>query len=151
MKNLKLILKLSAMMFLLSVGIFAQSKNLAGKRWILSEIGGTKTSETKAFLEFDADQKRVTGNAGCNNLFASIAVGTAKMKFSSIGTTRMFCQQGKPALLEKNFLDALERTTSYKKSGGTLTLYAGKKAVLKFQISEDTASDNKRKIKFRSR
>jgi len=113
-----------------AAGVFAQSASLTGKSWSLTEINGKAVSGSNAFLEFTDAAKRVSGNASCNRFFGGARVGSRSMRFSGMGSTRMFCSGLMEA--EEEFLDAMKRVTRYRIRGSILTIYAGTKAVLKF-------------------
>lgn len=111
--------------------VIAQPASLEGKRWSLMEMNGKAVSGSQAFIEFAEDAKQVSGNASCNRFFGGAAVGSRTMKFSGMGSTRMFCNGLMEA--EQEFLDAMKSVTRYRVRGSVLTLNAGRKAVLKFE------------------
>ncbi len=129
-KYIKLALKLFSIISLLSVGIFAQS-NLDSMRWNLTEINRQKVKNSKAFIEID--QNRLTGNAGCNQIFGKFSIKGKKINFGEITTTKMFCSEDGVMKLESDLTNALEKVTRFEKSGWTLNLYANKKLILKFE------------------
>lgn len=121
-------------------GVFAQSASLSGKRWSLTEMNGNAISSSGAFIEFTDAAKRVSGNASCNRFFGGATVTDRTMRFSGMGSTRMFCSGLMEA--EQEFLDAMKSVTRYRVRGSVLTLYAGRKAVLKFEgMTNDDAPE----------
>lgn len=108
----------------------AQSQRLDGKQWNLAEINGKPHSNSAAFIEFDVNRKRFSGNAGCNRLFGGVSFGRSAMRFSGIGTTRMFCDELIDS--ESEFLNALRKVTRYQVRGNKLTMFAGRRVILRF-------------------
>ncbi|MBK9164234.1 MAG: META domain-containing protein [Acidobacteria bacterium] len=120
--------------------VFAQSASLPGKRWSLTEMNGKPVAGSPAFIEFNEDTKRVSGNATCNRFFGGAAVGSRSMRFSGMGSTRMFCSGLMEA--EQDFLNTMKSVTRYRIRGSVLTLFAGRKAVLKFDsMTHDDAPE----------
>jgi heat shock protein HslJ len=129
-------LKISIVIAIFSAGIFAQE--YSGK---LVELNGQKVTNSKAFIDLKFRTGSMTGNAGCNRMFGSFSARGNSIKFSGIGTTRMFCT--KPAGVmkqEAEFTRALGAATRYQVNGGTLRIYAGRRQVLKFQRVYDTVT-----------
>jgi len=104
---------------------------LEDTNWELVTIGGAPLPEgikRPPSLKLEAAEGKVVGFAGCNRLFGAYSVDGPKLRLSPLGTTKMACVG--PAMdLEKRFLEALERATSYSISGDTLTLSAGDQAL----------------------
>lgn len=136
------IIYLFAIISIFGLNVFAQKLTTA--RWIPTFIEGSKIKETKAFIEFGEGEKRLTGNAGCNRLFGSFEIDGKRLKFSDIGTTKMFCADESVMKNETAFLEVLSKTTAFKKSGNTLKLYNGKRQIAKFKSANvENSSENK--------
>lgn len=96
--------------------------------WDIVSIYGspvTKNEEGNPFLIFDTDNKKLSGNAGCNRIFGNIETEEGKqssISLSAIGTTRMAC----PDMTTEEFvLSALKNIKTYGKlEGGNVVLYA---------------------------
>ncbi len=113
------------------------------RRWNLIEMGGAKITASKAFIEFDAAEKRFAGNAGCNRMFGKFEFGgNGEIKLSDIGTTKMFCSAQGVMKLESDFIKALEQTTRFVQTGETLAFYAGNDLTVKFSTASSAAPDN---------
>ena len=107
------------------------SKNMTNKEaalllsneWKLNNVGGLAIPQSSdAALIFQADQK-VFGSTGCNRLNGTFETKSKKgLQFSPLATTRMSCMDGNQGDIERKFLDALARTTSWKISDGFLSL-----------------------------
>lgn len=142
---------LFAIISLFGLNVFAQNftNGYAPMRWIPTIIQGKQIKDSKAFIEFGANENRLTGNAGCNRLFGSFEIEGKKMQFSEIGTTKMFCSDENAMKTETAFLNVLNKTTSFKKSGNTLKLYQGKRQIAKLKSvkPENTNQPNPNSIK----
>lgn len=96
---------------------------LAGTEWRVTDIGG-KAPETgiASTISFN-EGGRVSGRAGCNRFFGSVALDGAAMKFGAIGSTRMACPG--PAMQQESlFLAALAKAERYEMQGAELLIYA---------------------------
>jgi heat shock protein HslJ len=70
--------------------------NLTDKRWKLTEIMGNPVAETKdttpAFITFNSENSRVSGNSGCNSFSGTYQLKPGnKLTFSTMVSTRMMC------------------------------------------------------------
>lgn len=124
------------MLTVFSVAVLAAAglgqTKMDGVRWELVELNGRATTGSKAFLEFDAKAKRLSGNAGCNRLFGSYQIKGKKFKTGPLGTTKMACR-GDAAFNESAFLKAVGEADSYSIAGRNLVLRSGGTAVAKFK------------------
>ena len=118
------------------------ANDLDARRWNLIEINGGGVESSKAFVEFVSAEKRFAGNAGCNRMFGSVEMNGNDIKFSKIGTTKMFCSQEGVMKLESDFIKALENTTRFEQTGDTLNLYAGSNLALKFSGAAKNTNSN---------
>jgi heat shock protein HslJ len=107
-----------------------------GKQWTLVEMIGvpvqTSGGMTNANIIFDSSQQMISGNGGCNRIFAPYEFGKKKsISFGDIGSTRMACQN---APFENKFLEILKSVMYYENTGVELVLKNGSKdVILKFQ------------------
>ncbi len=67
-----------------------------------------------------ADEPRVSGSGGCNNIVGSFTLEGDRLKFSAMGSTMMMCPEGMEQ--ERAFLKMLESVARYRISGEALTL-----------------------------
>lgn len=104
-------------------GYFVANDLLSGT-WILSQIKSKKVSNNQnsiiPFIEFDLENNRVSGNAGCNGFSSSFILKSDRISFKEILLTRMFCED---MLIEKNFVETLNEVNSYKVDGHELKFY----------------------------
>ena len=105
---------------------------LFGKTWTLTEMEGRRFSADKPNIEFNRDQKRVSGSAGCNRFSGAFEIDGAMLKFSRIASTKMACLDAEVQRIETRFLELLETTTRFEIQGNTLRLYANDVSVLVF-------------------
>lgn len=120
----------AGLLFLGFTAAEAQSNRLAGKQWSLVEINGKRHANSAAFIEFERDARRFSGNAGCNRMFGGVTIGRSTMRFSGIGTTRMYCDELMSS--ETDLINALKKVTRYQFRRNKLTMFAGRRAVLRF-------------------
>lgn len=131
----RLILTVVSVAVLAAAG-FGQMK-IGGVRWELVELNGRAMAGSKAYLEFDEAKKRLSGNAGCNNIFGSYEAKGKSFKAGPIGSTKMACLGG-VAMRERAFLKAVGDADSFAVAGSTLTLSAGGQAIAKFRKASST-------------
>lgn len=127
---------LFAIISIFGLNAFAQNpaSGYMPQRWIPTTIKGKQIKDTKAFIEFSEGGNRLTGNAGCNRLFGNFEIEGKKLNFSGIGTTKMFCSDKNAMQTETQFLNVLDKTTSFRKNGDVLKLYEGKRQIAKLKL-----------------
>lgn len=111
---------------------YAQDSGLFGKTWTLTEMEGRKFSADKPNIEFNRDQKRVSGSGGCNRFSGAFEIDGAMMKLSRIASTKMACIDAEVQRIEARFLELLETTTRFEIQANKLHLYANDVSVLVF-------------------
>jgi heat shock protein HslJ len=104
---------------------------LAYTEWTLVELGGAPVElgpdERLPHLVLDLEEARVSGSGGVNRITGTFALSESELRFGPLATTKMAGPE--PAmLLERAFLDALGRVTSYSLDERTLTFLAGDQA-----------------------
>jgi heat shock protein HslJ len=99
-----------------------QTEALFRKKWILAELQGQQIPDsTKSIFEFSPG--RLSGNTGCNSLSADFVAGKHQtIRFAPEALTKKECPDETSAALEKNFLDALSKSTKWDISGAELKL-----------------------------
>jgi len=121
------------------VAVSAQANELSGTVWRLTEMNGNKVSNSRAFIEVDKGASKLSGNAGCNRIFAGLTIAGRTITVSGIGSTRMICPDEMSA--EAEFISALRSVTRYRLDGDSLSMFAGRKVVLRFgTISTDDST-----------
>lgn len=97
-------------------------------KWRITQMNGTAVNSsmgTKPFLEFDTDQKKIHGNAGCNTINGSFTYNSSdprSISFPAAATTMMACPELE---LESKILKALENVRVYDKLSEGIGLYDG--------------------------
>lgn len=97
-------------------------------KWRITQVNGTTVNSsmgTKPFLEFDTDQKKIHGNAGCNTINGSFTYNSSEPRsiaFPAAATTMMACPELE---LESKILKALENVRMYDKLSEGIGLYDG--------------------------
>lgn len=102
--------------------------------WMLLSLEGQNVPESQdnrmAYIRFQENENDVFGYAGCNKFTGKYKLTETSLQLSDLASTRMSC----PGIdTENKMMEALRSTTSYKKSGKVLTLFAGDKAVATFR------------------
>jgi len=104
-----------------------ETVTLAYTEWTLVELDGEAVEvgegEFAPSLVLDLEESRVAGSGGVNRLMGSFALSEDELRFGQLATTRMAGPEN-AMQLERDFLAALERVTSYELAGRLLTLLA---------------------------
>jgi heat shock protein HslJ len=125
-----------------SVAAVAQT-SLGNTRWELTHVNGKIVAASNAYIEFDENQKRMTGSTGCNRMFGAYESDGSKFKVKGFGTTKMACLQSEAMETEAAFLEALNNDVSaVRLRGQVLTMYHGKVPVLKFKAATAQAASD---------
>jgi copper homeostasis protein (lipoprotein) len=100
-----------------------QQAGLLGTRWVLVELNGQEIPDnlsSRPYIQFSAEDNRVTGNGSCNNFFGTFIVGENYLiNISGIGSTKMMCENMQ---VESRFFEILQKVNSYYISGDSLVL-----------------------------
>ena len=132
MKNTS-ILTLALLMLLafLLTACGAPESSLEGKNWILTSysIDGESREvlpDTQVTLSFDAEEKQLGGNAGCNLYGGGYEINGSKLKaLEPFYMTEMYCGDERDRQ-ERDFLEVLQAVESYKVTGDTLRINSSK-------------------------
>ena len=124
-----------------SCGTANKSVNLSGEWNIVSVSGQEVTADKDAYIGFDMEKGRLYGNAGCNNIMASVSVDAKKntVELSNVASTRKMCMDMK---LEEQVLNALGKVTSYKTTDNGIELTDAEGNIL-FGLEKMDAADVK--------
>lgn len=113
----------------------AQRSELTGTKWQLTHVNGRAIATNKAFLEFDAKERRFTGNAGCNRMFGDVHVSGRRIDFGSVATTKMACADPSISRVERSFTSNLESVKRFRRTNSTLEFLNGGRTVLRFRAA----------------
>lgn len=140
MRNLLLLFCLA-----LIAGACNTSKNmvkLADKKWDLETLNGQKVEMKDAngemFIQFNEAEKRVSGRAACNRFFGNYEQNGDKLKFSSMGATRMTCPDIET---ETKFFTILEKVDSFSIKDKKLSLMENGNVVAGFKMAEEPKNE----------
>jgi heat shock protein HslJ len=120
---------------------------LGATKWKLIEVKGQKMEDSSAGLEFSEDGKNFSGSAGCNRMFGGVTLEDSTIKFTAVGTTRMYCE----GLMESEnaILAALRTVDRYDIQAGELVLFTGDETVLRFSMDASNNDEVPEPQKFR--
>jgi putative lipoprotein len=106
--------------------------NIRDTRWNLVALGDKVVTPgdtaRAAYLMLAPDSKQVTGSGGCNRMFGVYELNGSNLRFSGVGSTKMFCQGRMET--ETQFLSSLLQVRSWKLAGQQLELSDSTGAVL---------------------
>ncbi|MBC5992645.1 META domain-containing protein [Pontibacter cellulosilyticus] len=112
----------------------ADQETILDAYWMLISLEGQNVPAPKdsrmAYIRLQENEDDIFGFAGCNKFTGKYKLTEDALQLSELSTTRMSCTNMDT---ENKLMEALRSTTSYKKSGRVLTLYAGDKAVATFR------------------
>lgn len=115
-----------------SSGNYEISTKLQSGKWQLEKLNGTAvifTESKQVTLEIDAESGKAAGQAPCNRYSCSYDQYNDQIKFNTITSTKMACDDlGK----ESEYYTMLGNVTKYKVSGDRLTLLSGSKTIAEF-------------------
>lgn len=123
-----------------SVAAVAQT-SLGNTRWELTHLNGKTVADSKAYIEFDENEKRITGSTGCNRMFGSYELDGSKFKVGGVGSTRMACLQRGAMETESAFLKAIGEANKVMVVRGVLRFYMNNTVVSRFKRGTVTDSD----------
>jgi heat shock protein HslJ len=103
------------------------------KTWRLVEVQGeavdTSNMRRPAEFTFDKTEQRISGSAGCNNIFGKFTVAADKLTFSPLAATKMACPD---MSVEDKFLKIVDKVNGWKVTEGFLVLSQDGNALAKF-------------------
>jgi copper homeostasis protein (lipoprotein) len=100
------------------------SSPLENSYWKLTRLGGEPVTlspgQREPYLVLQAQDRRLTGYAGCNRMVGSYVLEGENLRFSQTATTKMACIKGMDT--ESAFLKALDQVRRWHIEGEHLTL-----------------------------
>ena len=103
----------------------------ARQRWVVTEMKGIPVQQSggrrDAFIRFETDEKRFTGNGGCNQINGGYAVDNKEIRFGEVVSTKMSCED---IAFEGTFLDLLSKVDRFEQKGNDLFLKRKKEVLL---------------------
>lgn len=140
-KNTNIYAAALAVLIFAGATVFAQDGGLGSRKWDLVELNGQRVARSKAFIEINSNETRVTGNAGCNRLTGSVAVIGKRIEFSKIATTKMFCSDRNVMKQESALVRALAAAKRYNQTGNSLELIDRNRTVAKFTATRESGGN----------
>ena len=108
---------------------------LDGRAWSLVALGDASppagAGGRPATIQFDLDNGRAAGFAGCNRYSASFTVEGDRLTFGPAISTKMACEDGDA--LERGYLAVLPQVTRYERSDSTLSLIGSAGSLARFR------------------
>ncbi|MFZ4863763.1 META domain-containing protein [Sphingobacterium sp. Mn56C] len=104
--------------------------------WTLDYLNAVDLELKKNFpgkmptLNFHMDNRKITGNTGCNNYFGHVKTDENFISFENIGATKKYCEGYGPG--EALYLEQLEKVNNYILSENFLQLMAGNTTLMRF-------------------
>jgi heat shock protein HslJ len=109
--------------------------NWTGRRWVLTEMKGVPVQlsggRRDAYINFDAVEKKFTGNGGCNQVSGNYNLDKKNIRFGEVISTKMSCPDIE---FENTFLSTLNSIDHYEQRGNDLLLKKKKEVVLRFTV-----------------
>lgn len=96
---------------------------LENTKWILDSLDSRKVTTAagkEITLAFDSNTKNFSGFGGCNDYSGTLKKELDKLTFSSMGSTKMNCDDMKN---EMSFFDELPKTEKYDTKNNNLYLF----------------------------
>ena len=111
---------------------------LTGTHWTLTQLNGESVKTQpghEAWIELNADTKRLAGSGGCNRLMGPYELDGSSLRFKQVASTMMACP-GESMPREQAFLKALSATSSFRIRGAALLLRGDDNTVLARLIAQ---------------
>lgn len=109
--------------------------NWTGRRWVLTEMKGVPVQlsggRRDASINFEAPEKRFTGNGGCNQISGNYSLEKKNIHFGEVISTKMSCPDIE---FENTFLSTLNSIDRYEQRGNDLLLKKKKEVLLRFTV-----------------
>lgn len=106
-----------------------------GKKWKLIMLENVGQDYGKTFIQFNAADKKVNGNSGCNNFFGTYSTKANTINFKSLGSTRMACSDQKTSKTENKIVKYLSGTTvNFDVADQTLNFYNKNRLIMMFGL-----------------
>ncbi len=89
-------------------------------KWKVISMKGVEDLQINPTIQFDENEKRISGNAGCNSYFGNYDPESVKLDFSKMGMTRKMCPD---MTVENAFLNNMRVVSYYKIENKKLSFY----------------------------
>lgn len=107
------------------------------KEWKLFMLENVGKDFGNASITFNINNKKITGNNGCNRFFGDFSTEADEIKFGSLATTRMACTNDEAKETQDLMMKYLnEGTLRFDVAEQTLNLYQDNKLVMMFGLQK---------------
>ena len=100
-------------------------------RWVVVEMKGVPVQQSgsrrDAFINFEVNEKKFTGNGGCNQLNGTYTIDKRSIQFKDIVSTKISCED---ISFENTFLGVLRDVNRYELNGDDLRLKKRNETIL---------------------
>ena len=96
-------------------------------KWKVITLNGVEDLKINPTIQFDADEKKLSGFAGCNNYFGTYDPESKQLDFSKMGMSRKMCPD---MTVENAFVNNLKNVSYYKIENKILSFYNADNEVL---------------------
>ena len=96
-------------------------------KWKVITLNGVEDLKINPTIQFDANEKKLSGFAGCNNYFGTYNPESKQLDFSKMGMTRKMCPD---MTVENAFVNNLRNVSYYKIENKILSFYNADNKVL---------------------
>ena len=94
----------------------------------ITQVGDSRISDPELTMNFDGEEERMSGYAGCNNFSASFQQNESSVGFTRPISTKMYCE-GKMEI-EDQLFSLLDSISSVRMSNGQVELYSANNKTL---------------------
>ncbi len=112
------------------------------QRWVVVEMKGVPVQQSgsrkDAFINFNVNEKRFNGNAGCNQMSGNYTIDARDIHFGEVLSTKMSCPDIE---FETAFLATLSSVDGYEMVGTDLLLKRKRETVLKLRSRQNNIPD----------
>jgi heat shock protein HslJ/uncharacterized protein YraI len=117
-------------------------EDLAGSTWLVTGYNNGREAVVSPLLGADIlinidDANLISGNAGCNDFFASVTAADGAIEVGGVGATRRFCAEPAGVMeQEAEFFAALESAATYTVDGDFIELRNAEDAIAVQMVRE---------------
>ena len=104
-----------------------QKQTTIDNKWQIVSIQGIDSLNVNPTIEFNREEKRISGTAGCNNFFGTYVPANKHLDFSKMGMTRKMCPD---MTVENAFINNLNKVNYYKIDNNQLMFYNNSDEIL---------------------
>ncbi len=101
------------------------------QRWVVTQMKGIPVqlsgSRRDAFINFNINEKKFSGNGGCNQINGNYILDKKEIKFENVISTKMSCED---IAFENTFLDLLSKVDRFEQKGDDLHLKRKREVLL---------------------